>query len=130
MWLQLPMRGGPLQKLEFRTSASDLRAHLSSGDLRNGGGDAPADEKAALGREVYNYTGETGTYRYMAPEVFRHEPYNAKVWGREHGHCGTNIQGLRLQTSSHNNLCAVLLWNDIAVLWRLVHPGHFAFCIF
>ena len=35
-----------------------------------------ADE---LAREVYNYTGETGTYRYMAPEVFRHEPYNAKV---------------------------------------------------
>ena len=32
-----------------------------------------------LAREVYNYTGETGTYRYMAPEVFRHEPYNAKV---------------------------------------------------
>ena len=30
-------------------------------------------------QEVYNYTGETGTYRYMAPEVYRHEPYNAKV---------------------------------------------------
>jgi serine/threonine protein kinase len=24
-------------------------------------------------------TGETGSYRYMAPEVFRHEPYNSKV---------------------------------------------------
>lgn len=24
-------------------------------------------------------TGETGSYRYMAPEVFRHEPYNNKV---------------------------------------------------
>ena len=36
-----------------------------------------------LAREVYNYTGETGTYRYMAPEVFRHEPYNAKVRSRE-----------------------------------------------
>lgn len=23
--------------------------------------------------------GETGSYRYMAPEVFRHEPYNNKV---------------------------------------------------
>ncbi len=34
-------------------------------------------------REVYNYTGETGTYRYMAPEVFRHEPYNAKVRRRQ-----------------------------------------------
>jgi len=24
-------------------------------------------------------TGETGSYRYMAPEVFRHESYNEKV---------------------------------------------------
>ena len=24
-------------------------------------------------------TGETGSYRYMAPEVFRHEPYNQAV---------------------------------------------------
>ena len=39
--------------------------------------DAPSTDD--LAREVYNYTGETGTYRYMAPEVFRHEPYNAKV---------------------------------------------------
>ena len=29
--------------------------------------------------QVYNYTGETGTYRYMAPEVYRHEPYNGKA---------------------------------------------------
>lgn len=27
----------------------------------------------------YKLTGETGSYRYMAPEVFRHEPYNIKV---------------------------------------------------
>jgi len=27
----------------------------------------------------YQLTGETGSYRYMAPEVFRHEPYNNKV---------------------------------------------------
>ena len=27
----------------------------------------------------YKLTGETGSYRYMAPEVFRHEPYNTKV---------------------------------------------------
>uniref|UniRef100_A0A061RE69 Kinase-like protein n=1 Tax=Tetraselmis sp. GSL018 TaxID=582737 RepID=A0A061RE69_9CHLO len=27
----------------------------------------------------YKMTGETGSYRYMAPEVFRHEPYNRKV---------------------------------------------------
>lgn len=29
--------------------------------------------------QVYNYTGETGTYCYMAPEVYRHEPYNGKA---------------------------------------------------
>jgi len=28
---------------------------------------------------AYKMTGETGSYRYMAPEVFRHEPYNNKV---------------------------------------------------
>ena len=30
----------------------------------------------------YDMTGETGSYRYMAPEVFRHEPYNSKVTSR------------------------------------------------
>lgn len=29
--------------------------------------------------EVYQMTGETGTYRYMAPEVFKHENYGCKV---------------------------------------------------
>lgn len=27
----------------------------------------------------FRMTGETGSYRYMAPEVFRHEPYNSSV---------------------------------------------------
>jgi serine/threonine protein kinase len=27
----------------------------------------------------FRLTGETGSYRYMAPEVFRHEPYNSRV---------------------------------------------------
>jgi hypothetical protein len=27
----------------------------------------------------FKLTGETGSYRYMAPEVFRHEPYNKQV---------------------------------------------------
>jgi serine/threonine protein kinase len=27
----------------------------------------------------FKLTGETGSYRYMAPEVFRHEPYNDRV---------------------------------------------------
>ena len=30
----------------------------------------------------YKLTGETGSYRYMAPEVFRHEPYNTKACAR------------------------------------------------
>ena len=29
----------------------------------------------------FKLTGETGSYRYMAPEVFRHEPYNFKARG-------------------------------------------------
>lgn len=29
--------------------------------------------------EKYVMTGETGSYRYMAPEVFRHEAYSEKV---------------------------------------------------
>jgi serine/threonine protein kinase len=29
--------------------------------------------------QVYKLTGETGSYRYMAPEVFRHEPYSLRV---------------------------------------------------
>mmetsp|Transcript_9932 Transcript_9932/g.17884 ORF Transcript_9932/g.17884 Transcript_9932/m.17884 type:complete len:474 (-) Transcript_9932:2297-3718(-) len=33
----------------------------------------------SLATQEYEMTGETGTYRYMAPEVFRHEPYNTKV---------------------------------------------------
>ncbi|CAG9465309.1 unnamed protein product [Pedinophyceae sp. YPF-701] len=29
--------------------------------------------------DAYQLTGGTGSYRYMAPEVFKHEPYNNKV---------------------------------------------------
>lgn len=29
--------------------------------------------------DKFRLTGETGSYRYMAPEVFRHEPYNSSV---------------------------------------------------
>ncbi|KAG1674454.1 hypothetical protein FOA52_003059 [Chlamydomonas sp. UWO 241] len=34
---------------------------------------------AAMANDTYKLTGETGSYRYMAPEVFRHEPYSLKV---------------------------------------------------
>eukprot|EP00967_Tisochrysis_lutea_P043540 scaffold52606_cov21-Tisochrysis_lutea.AAC.6 len=38
------------------------------------------DTSAEQFTDTYKLTGETGSYRYMAPEVFRHEPYNLKVW--------------------------------------------------
>eukprot|EP00892_Ulva_mutabilis_P004619 jgi/Ulvmu1/2529/UM138_0034.1 len=38
-----------------------------------------SDEKGLLNRDTYRLTGETGSYRYMAPEVFLHEPYNTSV---------------------------------------------------
>eukprot|EP00200_Dunaliella_tertiolecta_P005622 CAMPEP_0202350340 /NCGR_PEP_ID=MMETSP1126-20121109/7453_1 /ASSEMBLY_ACC=CAM_ASM_000457 /TAXON_ID=3047 /ORGANISM="Dunaliella tertiolecta, Strain CCMP1320" /LENGTH=516 /DNA_ID=CAMNT_0048942295 /DNA_START=80 /DNA_END=1630 /DNA_ORIENTATION=+ len=37
------------------------------------------DTSAEQFTDTYKLTGETGSYRYMAPEVFRHEPYNLKV---------------------------------------------------
>ena len=30
-------------------------------------------------QSTFKLTGETGSYRYMAPEVFRHECYNFKA---------------------------------------------------
>jgi serine/threonine protein kinase len=42
----------------------------------------PVDKHAGqhgVDHATYKLTGETGSYRYMAPEVFRHEPYNLKV---------------------------------------------------
>eukprot|EP00879_Flechtneria_rotunda_P024526 GHRR01026002.1.p1 GENE.GHRR01026002.1~~GHRR01026002.1.p1 ORF type:complete len:187 (+),score=52.77 GHRR01026002.1:566-1126(+) len=44
-------------------------------------GQAPdvADLLAANGHQSYNLTGRTGSLMYMAPEVFREEPYSEKV---------------------------------------------------
>lgn len=41
----------------------------------------PGYGEGSRDKQSYSYklTGETGSYRYMAPEVFRHEPYNNKV---------------------------------------------------
>lgn len=44
----------------------------------------------------FKLTGETGSYRYMAPEVFRHEPYNFKVCSGHLQPPGT-YQGLLLE---------------------------------
>jgi len=35
--------------------------------------------KASHAHDVYKLTGETGSYRYMAPEVFKHRKYDKKV---------------------------------------------------
>uniref|UniRef100_A0A0D6R4N9 non-specific serine/threonine protein kinase n=1 Tax=Araucaria cunninghamii TaxID=56994 RepID=A0A0D6R4N9_ARACU len=35
--------------------------------------------KAKHNHDMYKLTGETGSYRYMAPEVFKHRKYDAKV---------------------------------------------------
>ena len=43
-------------------------------DVEGGGG---AEETNSV--PVLNLTGETGTYRWMAPEVIRHEPYSSKA---------------------------------------------------
>lgn len=48
----------------------------------HGGSSASRSLRLSLQRAAsrrYDMTGETGSYRYMAPEVFRHEPYNSKV---------------------------------------------------
>lgn len=41
----------------------------------------PVNKHAEFGYldSKFRLTGETGSYRYMAPEVFRHEPYNSSV---------------------------------------------------
>eukprot|EP00511_Aplanochytrium_stocchinoi_P010139 CAMPEP_0204864490 /NCGR_PEP_ID=MMETSP1348-20121228/4095_1 /ASSEMBLY_ACC=CAM_ASM_000700 /TAXON_ID=215587 /ORGANISM="Aplanochytrium stocchinoi, Strain GSBS06" /LENGTH=464 /DNA_ID=CAMNT_0052015137 /DNA_START=257 /DNA_END=1648 /DNA_ORIENTATION=+ len=36
-------------------------------------------KKNATRSDTFTMTGETGTYRYMAPEVFRHQPYGTPV---------------------------------------------------
>lgn len=45
---------------------------------KNGSNSASASQRHRANKR-YDLTGETGSYRYMAPEVFRHEPYSSKV---------------------------------------------------
>ncbi|GMH42437.1 hypothetical protein BSKO_10356 [Bryopsis sp. KO-2023] len=49
--------------------------------IHTGGVDvtSPSSESEERRSLSYKMTGETGSYRYMAPEVFRHETYNEKV---------------------------------------------------
>ena len=41
--------------------------------------DKRAESMKRMLRDKYKMTGETGSYRYMAPEVFRHEAYGPPV---------------------------------------------------
>jgi hypothetical protein len=54
----------------------------------------PRTDEAA----TYKLTGETGSYRYMAPEVFRHEPYNLKVGRKQF------LDNIFLRKMKRNNL--------------------------
>lgn len=45
---------------------------------KNGSNSRSASQRQRANKR-YDLTGETGSYRYMAPEVFRHEPYSSKV---------------------------------------------------
>ena len=42
-------------------------------------GDFGLSVRAQEDQDSFAITGETGSYRYMAPENFRHEPYTSKV---------------------------------------------------
>ncbi|GFR46936.1 hypothetical protein Agub_g8584 [Astrephomene gubernaculifera] len=53
--------------------------HNNGGGGGGGGGGGSAQGDGEKATQSYKLTGETGSYRYMAPEVFRHEPYNNKV---------------------------------------------------
>uniref|UniRef100_A0A061RQQ6 Protein kinase domain-containing protein n=2 Tax=Tetraselmis sp. GSL018 TaxID=582737 RepID=A0A061RQQ6_9CHLO len=56
-------RSGVLKIADFGLSKTLPKPHPEPGDSLS----------------EYKMTGETGTYRYMAPEVYRHEPYSTKV---------------------------------------------------
>eukprot|EP00850_Spirogloea_muscicola_P008844 SM000048S16556 [mRNA] locus=s48:442986:449032:+ [translate_table: standard] len=62
--------------LKPRNLLRDDAGHLKVADFGLG---KLLKAKADSIQEVYQMTGETGSYRYMAPEVFRHEAYHKSV---------------------------------------------------
>lgn len=59
-----------------------LNSSVFKGERSNASGSGRSSRLTSMVRlasKRYDMTGETGSYRYMAPEVFRHEPYNSKV---------------------------------------------------
>jgi serine/threonine protein kinase len=84
-----PGRGADLDRTGSRTghSSGEMAAGIDK-SIKDRDKSRPGTSRkttvAKLGNlgvtaNVYEMTGETGSYRYMAPEVFRHEPYNTKV---------------------------------------------------
>ena len=59
-----------------KTLSAKLNAPYRTGSMDNV--DAH-NVDSAVHNEPYKMTGETGSYRYMAPEVYKHEAYGPKV---------------------------------------------------
>ena len=74
------MQAASVTKSKDAEKESGSAANASS---ENGKGpasaDAPHDEGGPKLDDVFVMTGETGAYRFMAPEVYRHEAYNERV---------------------------------------------------
>jgi serine/threonine protein kinase len=72
--------GGSLARSEASETAGG--AGEGGGPSSHDGSDAngsKATRAAQLATDTYVMTGETGSYRFMAPEVFNHLPYNHRV---------------------------------------------------
>jgi len=67
----------------MKISSANDSGGATDGSLENGKGLASAENTNGEGGpkldDVFVMTGETGAYRFMAPEVYRHEAYNERV---------------------------------------------------
>eukprot|EP00955_Chlamydomonas_euryale_P001485 17002-Chlamydomonas_euryale.AAC.1 len=84
----LPSAYKRVQKARRGSLEDDQSGHLSEqSSSYHGQSGSPSHLQPPAGADQrapsYKLTGETGSYRFMAPEVFRHEQYNNKVGGRQ-----------------------------------------------
>eukprot|EP00879_Flechtneria_rotunda_P018122 GHRR01019004.1.p1 GENE.GHRR01019004.1~~GHRR01019004.1.p1 ORF type:complete len:502 (+),score=132.95 GHRR01019004.1:177-1682(+) len=70
---------GLSKSLKLHKAGHDTVADSSMQGLQQRGPEDSAQPRHKKQGHSYKLTGETGSYRYMAPEVFRHELYNHKV---------------------------------------------------